>query len=92
MNRPLLALAALVVAAPGRPRAAADEPFGMLSVEEVSGLLGSKGVAVLDANPPDLFARAHVPGARLLSYKDVSPQTLPSDKGTTLIFYCHNRK
>jgi rhodanese-related sulfurtransferase len=92
MNRPVLALAALLVAAPGLPRAAADEPFGMLSVEEVSSLLGSKGVAVLDANPPDLFTRAHVPGARLLSYKDVSPQTLPSDKGTTLIFYCHNRK
>ena len=92
MKRAVLALAALLVVAPGLPCAADDEPFGMLSVDEVAKLLGSKEVAILDANPPDLYARGHIPGARLLSYKDVSPQTLPSDRGTTLIFYCHNRK
>lgn len=92
MNRLVLALAALLVAAPGLAPAADDEPFGMLSVDEVAKLVGSKEAAILDANPPDLYARAHVPGARLLSYKDVSPQTLPADKGTTLVFYCHNRK
>lgn len=92
MNLLVPALAALLVTAPALPGAADDEPFGSLSVDEVAKLLGSKGVVILDANPPDLYARAHVPGARLLSYKDVSPQTLPSDKETTLIFYCHNPK
>jgi rhodanese-related sulfurtransferase len=92
MYRLALALAVLLAAAPGSSRAADDEPFGMLSVDEVARLLGSKDVVLLDANPPDLYARAHLPGARLLSYKDVSPQTLPSEKGATLVFYCHNRK
>jgi len=57
--------------------ATATNPFRLVSVEEASTLLGKPGVFVYDANPREVFAKGHVPGAHLVSYKDSPASTLP---------------
>ncbi len=76
-----LALAALA--------AAAKEPYGTLGVAQVAAELGKPGVYLFDANPPEVYAKGHVPGARLVSYK-VAASDLPADHSARLIFYCKN--
>ena len=70
--------------------AAAKDPFRLVGADEVSNLLGKPGVYVFDANPPEVFAKGHLPGARLISYRDYPASALPQDRLATLIFYCKN--
>jgi rhodanese-related sulfurtransferase len=90
MNRiwllPTLALA-LALAAPAQAK---DEPFKLLTVDEVAQLVGHPGVAILDANTPETYAEGRLPGAVLV--KDPLTAQLPSDKATQLVFYCKNPK
>ncbi len=69
--------------------AVAREPFGMLGVAEVASDVGRPGVYLFDANPPEVYAKGHVPGAKLVSYK-VTASDLPADRSAKLIFYCKN--
>jgi len=50
-------------------------------------------VMVFDANPPEVREEEGViPGARMLSSDDDYDvaSTLPPDKNTPVVFYCHN--
>jgi rhodanese-related sulfurtransferase len=43
-----------------------------------------------DCNSKDHFAKEHLPGARWVPFDGVTAADLPSDKATTLVFYCAN--
>jgi rhodanese-related sulfurtransferase len=84
----LATLALLLAAAPAR--AAAPEPFTLLTAAELSRMLGAPDVKVFDANSPSVFAKAHVPGAALVDFQEFTAGELPADKATRVIFYCKN--
>jgi rhodanese-related sulfurtransferase len=45
-------------------------------------------VHVIDVNEADNYAFAHVPGAKLIPYDAITPEVLPADKSSKLVFYC----
>lgn len=67
-----------------------SEPFGHLTVDQVERRLGKPGVLIVDGNSDETYHEAHVPGAKRLYSKTMTAADLPSDKDSTLIFYCHN--
>ena len=82
-----LALAAGLLAAVACAGRAGGEPFALATMDDVQALLGKPDVTVVDANPPDVFAKNHLPGARL--YKSAAlAELLPADKDARLVFYC----
>jgi rhodanese-related sulfurtransferase len=90
MHRIAPAVAALaLLAAPLAPRA--DDPFEMISIDEVAKLLGTPGVRVYDANTRQTYEEAHLPGATFVTSKTVAKE-LPQDKDARLIYYCKNPK
>jgi hypothetical protein len=78
---------ALLAAPPAR---AADDPFELASVDEVSKMLGAADVKVFDANPRDVFEQHRLPGA--IFVEKPLAKLLPKDQGTRLVFYCRNPK
>ncbi len=89
--KPLWWAAALVsLGACHEARAEGPEPFGKLSVEDVSQSLGKPGVAIFDDNNEDTYRDGHVPGAKWLAVSEVEAARLPKDQATKLIFYCMN--
>ncbi len=84
---PTLALGLALVAC----RAAGTDPYGTLTMEEVEKSLGQPGVAVFDANLPELWEEHHLPGAVHIVGKNLA-KVLPGDRGAKLIFYCTNPK
>ncbi len=90
-NRLLLAgLASLALVACRTARAEGPEPFGRLSIAEVSGLIGKPGVAIYDDNSESVYRAGHLPGAKHLGVSEVSAALLPADRSTELVFYCAN--
>ncbi len=84
---PALAVVALLATA-----AYADaEPCKLLSVDEVATMVGRPGVAILDANTPEIYAKGHLPGAVFVE-KSALAAKLPQDRSTKLVFYCKNPK
>ncbi len=83
----LLFAASLIAAAACATKRARD-PFTMVSVDEVAGLVGKPGVAIVDANPQDVYQEGHVPGARWYRSGPSLAAVLPADKATRLVFYC----
>jgi hypothetical protein len=83
------ALAGLALLATPAARAA-DEPFQMASVDEVSKMLGAPDVQVFDANPRDVYEENRVPGA--IFVEKPLAKLLPKDPSTRLVFYCRNPK
>ncbi len=61
-----------------------------LAPAQLSAMLGTPDLYIFDCNEPDMFAEAHVPGAKLIVYDAVSVETLPADHGATLVFYCYS--
>jgi rhodanese-related sulfurtransferase len=53
-------------------------------------LLGSAHLFIFDCNEADMYAEAHVPGAKLIVYDEVTADKLPVDKDATLVFYCYS--
>jgi rhodanese-related sulfurtransferase len=41
-------------------------------------------------NEEDMYAEAHVPGAKLIVYDQVTTDKLPADRDATLVFYCYS--
>ncbi|HET7827106.1 MAG TPA: rhodanese-like domain-containing protein [Anaeromyxobacter sp.] len=83
----LIFLAAAAATALGCAAHRGNEPFSMVGTDEVQRMLSQPDVAVIDANPKDVFAKNHLPGARW--YKSAAfAQVLPADKSTRLVFYC----
>ncbi len=68
------------------PRAA--DPFTIVGVDDVAGLLGSPAVAIVDANPRDVYQEGHVPGARWYRSGPSLASVLPADMSPRLVFYC----
>jgi hypothetical protein len=72
-----------------------DSGFKVIHVADLAAMRAKPDskVMVFDANPPDVREEEGiVPGAHLLSssgHYDVA-STLPADKNTPLVFYCHN--
>jgi rhodanese-related sulfurtransferase len=72
-----------------------DSGFKTIHVTDLTAMRSKPGakVVVYDANPPDVREEEGIiPGAHLLSssgHYDVA-STLPPDKNTPLVFYCHN--
>ena len=84
MPRIAMALAASALALAAR----AGEPFQVLTVDEVDAMRAAADVALFDANPPEVYAKNHLPGARFVS-GDLAA-LLPRDKSLRLVFYCAN--
>ncbi len=84
----LAAAAALASASACAASRRAADPFTIVSVDEVAGLLGSPAVAIVDANPQDVYREGHVPGARWYRSGPSLASVLPADKSTRLVFYC----
>jgi len=84
----LAAAAAVAAAAACATNPRSGDPFTMVSVDEVAGMLGSPGVAVVDANPQDVYREGHVPGARWYRSGPSLAAVLPADRSTRLVFYC----
>jgi rhodanese-related sulfurtransferase len=70
----------------------AKEPFGSLTVDEVSKKLEQKGAYIFDANSLKVFGEGHVSGAVNLPGLKYPESILPKDKNATLIFYCKNEQ
>jgi rhodanese-related sulfurtransferase len=85
-----LPLAAFLLVFPLLAVAADKEPFGRMTVDEVSTHLGQAGFFVFDANSDQMYASGHVPGAKHVSYRTYPQKALPADRTSTLIFYCAN--
>lgn len=84
--------------APTEASAAAKEtkePFGRLTVDELVAKMaaakaGQLKLAVFDNNGRDTFNEGHLPGATWVQYDEIKATDLPTDKDTTLVFYCYN--
>ncbi len=91
--RPLRLLGPAVAAAAalwaGAARAADPEPFTLVGADEVQKLLAAPDVHVYDVNTAQVYAEAHLPGARHVS-SELGAKDLPADKGARLVFYCKN--
>ncbi len=63
-----------------------------MSVDEVDKRIAAKDTkfAVFDANEKETYAEGHVPTAKWVPSNAVTADMLPSDKTTTLVFYCAN--
>jgi hypothetical protein len=76
----------------GESKKAESEPFKRLTVDEVEVRLAQPDVHVYDGNRDQLYRDGHIPGAIHLFSKDIKEGVLPSDKKSTLIFYCHSER
>ena len=81
-------------AAPGAEEAA-KEAFGKLGIDELETRMsdakaGKIKLAVFDNNEHERFDKGHIPGATWVKFDAVKASDLPSDKETTLVFYCAN--
>ncbi|HTY57045.1 MAG TPA: rhodanese-like domain-containing protein [Candidatus Binataceae bacterium] len=69
------------------------DSFKIIHVADLSALMAQGHVMIFDANPPDVRTdEGIIPGAHLLSssgHYDIAT-TLPANKATPLVFYCHN--
>ncbi len=61
-----------------------------LSPGELYGLMQKKPVTVIDVNSPGSWTQARVPGALNLDPAGYAEYDLPSEKSSTLVFYCSN--
>lgn len=82
-----LALAATALAGGAWSSAHAADPFTLVGIPEVEKMLSEPDVAVIDANPKDVYEKNHLPGAK--HYRSAPfAQVLPADRKTRLVFYC----
>jgi hypothetical protein len=76
-------------------KAEGDSGFKIIHSQELASMMVKPDpkVMVFDANPPDVREEEGIiPGAHMLSssgHYDVTT-TLPPDKNTPIVFYCHN--
>ncbi len=86
----LLTIATLALAATTQARAAASDPerFAYLPAAQLVKELGAADLRVFDANSLEVWRKGHVPGAVHVSYAEVGPKVLPTDKSVRLVFYC----
>ena len=61
-----------------------------ISPSELYRLIQKQQVAVFDVNSAQSWAKAHVPGALNLDPAKYNSEDLPSDRKSSLVFYCSN--
>lgn len=84
----MLARSLLVLLLAGFATAAsASDPFRLATQEQVEAWIASREAMVWDVNPPEVFEKNHLPGARFLTGKDWT-KGLPASKDALLVFYC----
>lgn len=88
MRRPLLAAPLLAAALAACTSRGSGEPFTIVTVDEVERMLGDPRVAIIDANTPESFRKAHLPGARWYREGPSLAAVLPEDRSARLVFYC----
>ncbi len=92
MNRAIFALVSLGIALATSAQDAPVVPDPVREIEpaELVLKLGEPRLYVFDCNEADMFQEAHVPGALLTIYDQVSTSILPDDKDADLVFYCYS--
>jgi rhodanese-related sulfurtransferase len=85
-------LAALLLLPLAARAAEEKDPFGSLTIDQVSDLIAKHDVAVFDNNSLDRYKQSHLPGAKWVSFKDVKASDLPADKQAKLVFYCESER
>jgi rhodanese-related sulfurtransferase len=75
-----------------RPASADKDPFGSLTVDQVSDLVAKKDASIYDNNPREMYENGHVPSAKWVDFKNVTASDLPQDKDRNLVFYCANER
>lgn len=92
MSRPVLALIAigLALATSAQDGAIVPDPVREIEPAALVLKLGEPRLYVFDCNEADMFQEAHVPGAQLTVYDQVSTNILPEDKDAELVFYCYS--
>lgn len=86
----ILAAFVLLLAGTSRASSGKEEGFGDLTVEQVSDLIAKKDIDVYDNNARNDYAKAHLPTAKWVDFKDVKESDLPKDKSRKVVFYCAN--
>jgi rhodanese-related sulfurtransferase len=61
-----------------------------ISPNDLHELIQGKKVTTFDVNSPQSWSQAHVPGAQNLDPAEYAESDLPSDKSSTVVFYCSN--
>jgi len=61
-----------------------------VAAAQLAQMLATSKVFIYDCNEPDMYAEAHVPGAVLTVYDEVTADKLPADHNATLVFYCYS--
>ncbi len=89
MHKALILFALLLLVAPCAAQSGPDAgPVKDITPQELSVEIQKGGVTLIDVNEADNYAFAHVPGARLIAYDAITPDVLPADKSSKLVFYC----
>ncbi len=90
----LLSLASLVHAdPPGVPDpvpGAVQSSVKEISPQQLAALLSNNTLFIFDCNEEDMYAEAHVPGAKLIVFDQITADKLPADMNATLVFYCYS--
>ena len=74
-----------------QPDTAAGQPVAKeLAPPQLAGMIGSPSVFVYDCNEVETYSEAHVPGAVLLVFDQVTLDKLPPDRNAKLVFYCYS--
>lgn len=61
-----------------------------ISPQDLHLQMQEKAVTVIDVNSTQSWLKAHVPGALNLDPENYTLGDLPSDKASSLVFYCSN--
>lgn len=88
----LLALSAASLTSLGQSNTAEGSSEGVkeLTPAELAAMLKTAKPFIIDVNEDFMFAEAHVPGAVLMVYDEVTADKLPTDLATPLVFYCYS--
>ena len=70
----------------------APAPVGVkeLTPEELSSMMNSGPIFIVDVNEDFTYAEAHVRGAKLMVYDEITADKLPADRQMPLAFYCYS--
>lgn len=93
MRTYLSAIAIIVLSASAARAQEGDtesSPVREISPLELSALIKASSVQIMDCNEEENFIWAHVPGAKLVAYDQITSAVLPGDKSATVVFYCYS--
>ena len=91
---PALLLAGCAVDKPSDTASAQTETaeVSFITPIDAKALMESEDVLLLDVRTQEEYAQAHIEGAKLLPYDEISERTdeLPADKDMAIIVYCRS--